>query len=135
MSFVSTVLIYMDDELKPIGEYSVPIHFELDTTKIVDGNHVLKIISKGYKGKEGVRNIPFTVCNGPAISIEGIKENAIVDGILPLMINAYSKGDQKKFLIEGSETPQSIPSWLWAVIILFVGWAMYYAIISLNMNL
>ena len=117
------------------GEYSVPINFELDTTKIVDGNHVLEIISKGYKGKEGFRTIPFTVRNGPAISIEGIEENAIVDGILPLMINAYSKGDQKKFLIEGSETPQSIPSWLWVVIILFVGWAMYYAIISLNMNL
>ncbi len=135
MSFVSTVLIFMDDELKPMGEYSVPINFELDTTKIVDGKHVLKIISKGYKGKEGVRTIPFTVRNGPAISIEGIEENAIVDGVLPLMINAYSKGDQKKFLIEGSETPQSIPSWLWVVIILFVGWAMYYAIISLNMNL
>ena len=131
----STVLIYIDEETTPIGEYKVPINFELDTTKIVDGDHTLKIVSKSNLGKEGIRKIPFIVRNGPAIAIEGIKENAVVDGILPLMINAYSKGDQKKFLIEGSETPHSIPAWLWVIIILFVGWAMYYAITSLNMNL
>ena len=131
----STVLIYIDEETTPIGEYKVPINFELDTTKIVDGDHTLKIVSKSNSGREGIRKIPFTVRNGPSIAIEGIKDNAIVDGILPLMINAYSKGDQKKFLIEGSETPHSIPAWLWIIIILFAGWAMYYAIVSLNMNL
>lgn len=131
----STVLIYIDEETNPIGEFKVPINFELDTTKIVDGDHVLTIVSKSNLGKEGIRKIPFTVRNGPAIAIEGIQENAVVDGILPLMINAYSKGDQKRFLIEGSETPHSIPSWLWVVIILFVGWALYFCITSLNMSL
>ena len=131
----STVFIYIDEDIKPIGEYKVPIHFELDTTKIVDGNHILKIVSKSNLGKEGIRKIPFTVRNGPSIAVEGLDENAVVDGILPLMINAYSKGDQKKFLIEGSETPRSIPAWLWMIIILFAGWAMYYVIISLNMDL
>mgnify|MGYP003563492125 FL=1 len=48
------------------------------------------------------------------------------------MINAYGKGDQKRFLIEGSETPQSIPAWLWALIIGFVGWGIYYAVTALN---
>ena len=131
----STVFIFMDDEYKPMGEYKTPVNFELDTTKLVDGEHVLKIVSKSNVGKEGIRKIPFTVRNGPSIAIEGISENTVVDGILPLMINAYSKGDQKKFLIEGSETPHSIPAWLWMVIILFVGWAMYYFITSLNMNI
>ena len=131
----STVFIYIDEDTKPIGEYKVPIHFELDTTKLVDGNHILKIVSKSNLGKEGIRKIPFTVRNGPSIAVEGLDENAVVDGILPLMINAYSKGDQKKFLIEGSETPRSIPAWLWMIIILFAGWAMYYVIISLNMDL
>jgi hypothetical protein len=131
----STVLIYIDEETRPIGEYSTPVNFELDTTKLVDGEHTLKIISKSSLGKEGIRRIPFTVRNGPAIAIEGIKENTVVDGILPLMINAYSKGDQKKFMIEGSETPHSIPAWLWVTIILFVGWAIYFSITSLNMSL
>ena len=131
----STVFIFIDDEIKPIGEYRVPINFEFDTTRIVDGPHTLKIVSKSNSGKEGIRKIPFIVHNGPAISVEGITENAVVDGVLPIMINAYSKGDQKKFMIEGSETPQSIPAWLWVIVILFVGWAMYYLIVSLNMDL
>ncbi|MEO7524320.1 MAG: cytochrome C [Ferruginibacter sp.] len=125
----------MDADTKPLGEYRTPINFELDTTKLVDGEHTLKIVSKNILGKEGIRKIPFIVRNGPAIAVEGIRANSVVDGILPLMINAYSKGDQKRFLIEGSETPQSIPSWFWVVIILFGGWAIYYLIISLTMNL
>ena len=131
----STVFIFMDDDNKPMGEYKTPVNFELDTTKLVDGQHTLKIISKSNIGREGIRKIPFTVRNGPSIAVEGISDNTVVDGVLPLMINAYSKGDQKKFLIEGSESPRSIPAWLWVVIIGFVGWAMYYFITSLNMNL
>ena len=131
----STVFIFMDDDNKPMGEYKTPVNFELDTTKLVDGQHTLKIISKSNIGKEGIRKIAFTVRNGPSIAVEGISDNTVVDGVLPLMINAYSKGDQKKFLIEGSESPRSIPAWLWVVIIGFIGWAMYYFITSLNMNL
>ena len=130
----STIFIFLDDEQNPIAEFVSPVNFELDTRKMVDGNHTLKIISKDPTGKEGLRIVPFEVRNGPSIAIEGIKENAVVDGVLPLMINAYSKGDQKTFLIEGSETPQSIPSWVWILIIGFVGWVLYYLITYLSMK-
>jgi len=122
----STIYIFIDNEEKPIAKVQSPLNFELDTHKLVDGVHQLKIVSKDPTGKEGVRLIPFTVKNGPAIAVEGIKENDVVDGIIPIMINAYGKGDQKSFLIAGSETPQSIPSWVWIIIIGFVGWALYY---------
>lgn len=124
----STIFIFIDDELKPVAEVVSPVSFDLDTRKLTDGNHTLKIVSKDPTGKEGVRFIPFVVRNGPAIAVEGIKENAVVDGVLPLMINAYGKGDQKSFLIEGSETPQSIPFWVWILIIGFAGWALYYLV-------
>lgn len=126
MSDKSTIFIFIDDDTKPIAEVQSPVSFELDTRKLTDGDHILKIVSKDPTGKEGIRKIPFVVRNGPAISIEGMKEHAVVDGVLPLMINAYGKGDQKSFLIEGSETPQSIPWWVWVLIIGFVGWALYY---------
>lgn len=135
MVIQSKILIFIDDEQQPYGEYLAPISFELDTRKLVDGDHVLKIVSKDTLGKEGIRKIPFVVRNGPSVAIEGINENDVVDGILPIMINAYSKGDQKMFLIEGSETPRSIPAWVWAIVIGFVGWAIYYAVISMNMRL
>lgn len=130
----STIFIFIDEEQKPIASFLSPVHFELDTRKLIDGNHTLKVVSKDPTGKEGIRLIPFEVRNGPAIDIEGIKENAVVDGVLPLMINAYGKGDQKKFLIEGSETPQSIPSWVWILIIGIVGWLAYYLISYLSMK-
>ena len=135
MNYKSVVTIFIDDDPKPFGDYTVPINFEFDTRKLVDGDHVLKIVSKDPLGKEGIRKIPFVVRNGPAVAIEGISDNEVVDGVIPLMINAYGKGDQKRFLIEGSETPHSIPSWLWAVVIGFAGWAIYYAVTSMNMSL
>ncbi len=135
MSTKSKVLIFIDDEQKPFGEYLAPINFELDTRKLIDGEHILKIVSKDSLGKEGVRKIPFVVRNGPSVAIEGLNDNDVVDGIIPLMINAYGKGDQKKFIIEGSETPRSIPSLVWAIVIGFLGWAVYYAIMAMNMSL
>jgi hypothetical protein len=127
----SMVVLFIDDDPKPIGEFEAPVNFELDTRKLLDGSHILKIVSKDPLGKEGIRLIPFTVRNGPAIAIEGLSENDKVDGVVPIMINAYSKGNQKKFLIDGSETPKSVPSWLWAAIMIFFAWAAYYVITSL----
>ena len=122
----SKIFVFIDDEEQPVAAFISPVNFELDTRKLTDGEHTLKIVSKDPTGKEGIRLIPFEVRNGPPIDVEGITENAVVDGVLPLMINAYGKGDQKRFLIEGSETPKSIPSWVWILIIGFAGWALYY---------
>ena len=134
MEAKSAIIVFIDDGQKPVAEFTSPVNFELDTTKLVDGQHILRIVSKGSDGKEGIRLIPFEVRNGLAISVEGIRENAVVDGILPLMINAYSKGDWKEFNIVGSETPHSIPSWVWILIIGFFGWAMFYLISYIHLH-
>lgn len=126
----STVFIFIDDDQTPAAELQTPVQFNLDTNKLTDGIHTLKIVSKDPAGKEGIRLIPFEVRNGPAVAIEGIKENAVVDGIVPLMINAYGKGDQQSFIITGSETPQSVPFWIYVLIISFSAWAIYYLITS-----
>lgn len=122
----SKVLIFLDDAEAPIAEFATPAHFELDTTKIIDGKHTLKIVSKGPNGREGLKLVPFEVRNGPHIDIEGIKNESIVDGIIPLMINAYTKGNANKFYIEGSETPKSIPAWVWIMLITIVAWILFY---------
>lgn len=127
----SSILIFIDEEKQPLASFKSPINFELDTRKLVDGEHSLRIVSKDPSGREGIRKLHFTVRNGPDISVEGIRENEVVDGVLPIMISAYGKGDQKLFLIEGSETPRSIPSWVWLLHIVFGGWAIYYLITNL----
>ncbi|TSJ38958.1 cytochrome C [Fluviicola chungangensis] len=129
----SKIILFVDDSLDPIAELVAPVQFELDTRKLTDGEHTLKIVSKSPTGREGIRKIKFIVRNGPAISIEGISENSVVDGTVPLMINAYDKGNQKKFIIEGSETPQSVPNWLWILLIAFLGWAAFYLITNFSL--
>ncbi|MGX5686481.1 cytochrome C [Chryseobacterium cucumeris] len=128
----SKVFLFIDDDPAPIAELDTPIVFDLDTQKLTDGDHTLKIISHSPSGKEGIRRIQFTVANGPAIRIEGLKNKDVVDGTLSLMINAYDKGNQKSFLINGSETPQTIPFWIWIIVIVFAAWAIYYEITSYN---
>ena len=55
MNYTSSVILFIDDDPKPYGEFLVPITFELDTRKLVDGKHTLKIVSKDPLGKEGDR--------------------------------------------------------------------------------
>ena len=124
----SAILIFVDEAPQPLGAIKSPIHFELDTRKLADGEHFLRIVSQDPAGKEGVRRIPFVVRNGPDITVEGLSDDEVVDGVVPIMISAYGRGDQKIFLIESSETPRSIPNWVWVSHILFGGWAIYYLI-------
>lgn len=129
----SKIILFVDNDVQPIAELIAPVQFELDTRKLTDGEHTLKLVSKSATGREGIRKIKFVVRNGPAIAVEGLSENRVVDGIIPLMINAYDKGNQKKFIIEGSETPQTVPNWLWILLIAFLGWAAYYMITNFNL--
>lgn len=129
----SKITLFVDDDLQPIAELFAPVQFELDTRKLTDGEHTLKLVSKSPTGREGIRKIKFIVRNGPSIAVEGLSENAMVDGIIPLMINAYDKGNQKKFIIEGSETPQTVPNWLWIILVGFIGWAAYYIITNFSL--
>lgn len=129
----SKVTLFVDEDTQPIAELKAPVQFELDTRKLTDGEHTLKIVSKSPTGREGIKKIKFIVRNGPAIDIEGMRDNEVLDGVIPLMINAYDKGDQKKFMIVGSETPQSVPSWLWILLVAFFGWAAFYTITNFSL--
>ncbi len=128
MNTKAKVTLFLDENPEPLGEFQSPVTFDLDTHKLPDGQHTLKIVSKDANGCEGIRIIPFTVRNGPAIDVEGLKESDTVDGVLPIMINAYGRGNQDKFMIYGSESPRGIPSWVVILIILFAGWSMHYLI-------
>ena len=130
----STVLLFIDDQPEPVAELAAPVQFELDTRKLTDGEHVLRIVSRSPAGREGMRTVKFEVRNGPAIAVEGLSDKEVVEGVLPLLINAYDKGEQKHFLIAGSETPRSIPSWLWIMIVVFFGWAAFYLFSYVNLH-
>jgi hypothetical protein len=122
------VRIFLDDDPQPFGEFRAPVRFVLDTTKLVDGEHHLRIVSRSTDGKEGFKKVRFQVRNGPAITVVGISEGDILDDKVPVLINSYGSERKDFFIVQGSETPKAIPSWIWVLLISFVGWAIFYVI-------
>ncbi len=122
------VKVFIDDASQPIGDFLPPVNFQLDTTKLTDGEHSLKIIANSSDGIEGIKVIPFTVRNGPQIDVDGLKAHDVVDESIDLTINAYGSESQEQFLVSGSETPKAVPSWLWVLLISFVSWGIFYLV-------
>ncbi|MCC5929125.1 MAG: cytochrome C [Cyclobacteriaceae bacterium] len=123
-----TIKIFLDEDPKPFADFSPPVKFVFDTTKIPDGKHKLKIVAKSTDGVEGIRTIPFEVRNGPSIDVVGLKENEVVNEQIPITINAYGSERKDAFIVTGSETPKAIPAWVWALLISFIGFALFYFI-------
>ncbi|MDG4946817.1 cytochrome C [Weeksellaceae bacterium KMM 9713] len=126
------IILFLDDSETPLAELVAPTHFQLNTNKMVDGEHTLKIVSQDSSGLEGIEIIPFTVANGPSISVEGLQKNATVFGEVPIMINAYVNKGSETFFLQGSETPQSTPTWIWVIIMLVLIFGVFYLLNYFN---
>lgn len=122
------IKVFLDDEVHPFAEFAPPVKFVLDTTKIPDGKHQLKIIAKSSNEVEGIKLIPFEVKNGPEISVIGLKDNEVIDTQTSIIINAYGSETNDKFIIKGSENPKAVPSWIWALLIVIFAFALFYFI-------
>lgn len=120
------VRVFLDENPVPFAEFSPPVKFVLDTTKIPDGKHQLRIVAKSSSGLEGIKTVPFEVRNGPSISVVGLQDGDVVTDQVPVTINSYGSERNDFFLIRGSETPKGIPSWVWAIVISFIGFALFY---------
>src|SRR5690554_5022070 len=126
------IKVLLDDDPVPFAEFSPCAKFVVDTTTIPDGKHLLNIVAKSTTNIEGIRTIPFEIRNGPDIAIVGLKENEVVNEQIPITINAYGSERKDQFVVTGSETPQAIPAWVWALLIAFVGFALFYLIMYLK---
>jgi len=128
------IKVFLDDEVKPFAEFHPPVKFLMNTTKIPDGKHKLRIVAKSSSNIEGIKEIPFEVRNGPEISVVGLSANEIVDDHVSITINAYGSERRDEFIVVGSETPKGIPSWVWALVIGFIGFAVFYFIMYWTPN-
>lgn len=118
--------VYLDGQDEPIVSYRPPVRFELDTTQLEDGSHTLKVVASDSTGHQGVRTINFEVRNGPGIDVEGLQDNDVLDGKVPILLNAY--GGAKETLWEPSraETPAPVPTWAWVLLLVIAAWASFY---------
>lgn len=120
------VEIFLDDDPAPIGSYRPPASFELDTMKLPDGPHRLTIRATDGRGVAGVRVVEFMVRNGPGIAVVGINSGDIVEGRIPILVNAFGGGTEKEWEPARAETPAPVPTWAWVLFLAIVSWSMFY---------
>ncbi|MEL7832881.1 cytochrome c [Fodinibius sp. Rm-B-1B1-1] len=118
--------VYLDDGDEPIVSYRPPVRFELDTTQLEDGPHTLKVVATDASGHKGVRTIPFEVRNGPGIDVEGLQDNDMLEGKVPILLNAYGGAKEPFWEPSRAETPAPVPTWAWVLLLVVVAWSAFY---------
>ncbi len=123
--------IYLDGAQNPLATYRPPALFQLDTRELEDGPHTLRIEAWDRTGRRGVRQTSFSVRNGPAITVEGLREGDVVDGALTMLVHAYGGASEENWEPYQAETPAPIPTWAWVLVIIVTAWALFYVIANL----
>lgn len=119
--------VFVDDDGEPRASFEPPGEFELDTSDLADGSHVLRVRASGGDGPAGNDEIPFVVRNGPGIAVVGLRRQEVVRGRVPILVNAYEGRPGDVFEPGRVETPAPIPTWTWVLALVVATWAMWYA--------
>lgn len=121
-----SITVFLNDETEPFATYRPPAVMTLDTTSLPDGEHVLRIQAVDAVGHVGVRRVPFTVANGPGITVTGLRAGSRVRGTIEVNINAF--GSEEPFDPVRAESEGPIPVWTWVFIAVIATWAAWYGI-------
>lgn len=121
-----SISLFLDDVVEPFATYRPPATISLDTTKLEDGSHALRIRAIDALGHVGVQTIPFVVQNGPGITVTGLHLNERVSGTLTLDVNAFSGSEP--FDPVRAESSGPIPRWTWVMMAIIAAWAAWYGI-------
>lgn len=124
---------FLDDDPEPIVTHRPPVRFQLDTTELSDGAHTLRIRSYDSAGHPGERCIRFTVRNGPGISVNGINDEDVLEGKVPILLNSYGGSEEEGHWEPGRvETPAPPPTWIWVLFLVIVAFAVFYGVRQWN---
>jgi mono/diheme cytochrome c family protein len=121
-----SISVYLDGSPEAIATYRPPARFSLDTTRLADGDHVLQLRAVDALGNVGVRAIPFSVANGPGITVTGLRAGARVRGRVDVDINAFSASEP--FDPVRAESSGPVPVWTWVFCAIVAAWAAWYGI-------
>jgi mono/diheme cytochrome c family protein len=120
--------IFLDDATAPLLSTTPPLSFELDTSRLEDGRHVMRIEAYDAHGVKGVRTIDFSVRNGPGIAVSGLHQDDVLDGKIPIIVNAYGGTSAVHWEPAQAETPAPPPTWAWVLLILLVAFGLFYGV-------
>lgn len=120
--------IYLDDATEPFQVAHPPLRFQLPTLGLPDGPHTLRVEAPNGLAPATVKEIPFFVRNGVAISVSGLEPGQTISGQLDLIVNAYAGSTELNFEPKRAETPQPIPTWAWVMLLAVGAWTLSYVL-------
>lgn len=118
------IRIYLDDRPEPITDYRPPAEVTLDTRRLPDGEHRLRVEAQDTTGGVGIRTVPFIVRNGPGITLSGLRDGAAVHGVLNFRVNAF--GAEEPFEPQRAESRSPTPVWVWVLALVITAWSAWY---------
>lgn len=84
---VERIEVYLDEAQEPLAVLKEPPYrFRLDTRRIPDGEHTLRVITHYRGGGQEVRLLPFTVNNYPDVLVVGLDPETEVAGEVELRL-------------------------------------------------
>jgi mono/diheme cytochrome c family protein len=120
--------LFLDGATEPLLSTTPPLSFELDSSLLDDGPHVLRVEAYDSHGVKGVRTIDFIVRNGPGIAVSGIRQNDVLEGTVPVIVNAYGGTSAVNWEPSQAETPAPPPTWAWVLLILVTAFGLFYGV-------
>ncbi len=121
-----SITVFLDDGEEPIATHRPPALITIDTTRLDDGDHMLRIQAVDAVGHIGVRSVPFVVSNGPGITVTGLRPGSRVRGMLEINVNAF--GSDEPFDPVRAESEGPIPVWTWVMFAIIAAWATWYGL-------
>lgn len=104
------ILVYIDGATVPTVELDQSSEaFDLDTTGLTDGAHVLRLETVEDGKVTGRREIPFTVRNGPGIAVGGLRPGDEVHGRIRMVANASAARIDSRMDVHAMETHRGLP--------------------------
>ena len=120
--------IFLDGAAEPLLSMTPPLSFELDTSLMEDGPHTMRIEAYDDLGVRGTRTLDFSVRNGPGIAVAGIRQHDVLDGKIPVIVNAYGGTTAVDWEPSQAETPAPAPTWAWVLLIVVVAFGIFYGV-------
>lgn len=118
------VRVFIDDQHESVSDDIPPAMVTVDTRRLRDGEHRLRIEAQDGAGDIGVRIVPFTVRNGPGITVSGLADGATVHGAVTLSVNVFSA--EEPFEPRRAESRSPTPVWLWVLSLVISAWSAWY---------
>jgi hypothetical protein len=107
------IRLYLDDDKEPFKTARPPALPVLDL-HLADGLHRLKVEAHNGLAGESIKEIPFHVRNGVAITVSGIEPHQEIAGQVPDHQRAHA-GNTRSTSSPAAPRRRSRPHWAWLI--------------------